>query len=320
MSAPMSAQTGVQTGVQTTPPVIRIKTYKTKTESARYLLNTLNNIDNIKNFDDLKKVMNNALFKSDIDDIDYINKIYEQKINFTKIDDFIGSKLTDVNINFKTLNNKMQKITDKNVEDMFEKLINIDAIKNIIQNMSDSDVKIMSENIDITQISMISMLLYAITPMISRSYSIVLYILLAENVYSIGDIIIRLKIIRLIQNQIFDIIDIFNSLINKTELGSKKISVVSFLNNSTTMEKSLSEIMIDIKKHLLVPTKIINLFKIPVLTSLFIKDDTIEYFTQMNKTKYIVDIKRKKYKKYFYICVGILLLIILYKLFYKKRN
>jgi hypothetical protein len=311
---------GSQTATATSTSTVRFTTFKPKTESVRYILNAMES-NTEKNLEYYKTLINNPLLKSDIDDTNYINNVYEQKINFTKIDDFIGSNLTNVNVNFETINNKIQKITDKNVEDMFDKLINIDAIKNIIQNMSDSDVKIMSNNINIQDIAKLFGIIYTFSPMISRTYSLMLYVLLVENVYGMGDIIIRLKIIRLLQSQIFDLIDIFNILVSKTDFGSKKISVIPFFANTTTpIEKTLIDVISDIKKYLLVPTKIINLFKIPVLTSLFIKDDTIEYFTQMNKTKYIVDIQREKYKKYFYICLGLLLLIILYKLFYKKRN
>jgi hypothetical protein len=163
-----------------------------------------------------------------------------------------------------------------------------------------------------------------------RLYPLGLYILLAENIYGVKDVIIRIQMLKQIQFQIREILKNLKEKVRTENLLNLEIPIPASTSDSLykilidkLSYKPLPEIKTfgnfidEILKNTVVPNRVIDLFKIESIKIAFGNSiaDEIEYFTH-NNNKLLQ--KRENNKKYFMICIVILIAILFFKFFIKK--
>jgi hypothetical protein len=168
-----------------------------------------------------------------------------------------------------------------------------------------------------------------LTGIIFRLYPLGLYVLLAENIYGVRDVTIRIEMLKQLQIQIRLILNNLKKKLEDEKLENLEIPIPAStsdplykkLNDKLTYkplpEKKTFKILIDeLLKNTIVPNKIIELFKIKHIIHAFgiTSVNQIEYFTPNS----ILVKKRNNTKKYFIICIVILIAILFFKLFIKK--
>jgi len=287
------------------------------------------------------KLIKDTNLVSDINPNNYTNKIYEQKINFIQKNninkDTLKNMISGENImqNMVSSENIMQEhqiiIDEHTVLEHTKNLFNIKSINKIISNISNDNMKIlfnMENNINkliFAQLYHLSIL----TGIIFRLYPLGLYVLLAENIYGVRDVTIRIEMLKQLQVQIRLILNNLKKKVILEKLENLEIPIPAStsdplykkLNDKLSYkplpEKKTFKILIDeLLKNTIVPNKIIELFKIKHIKHAFgtTSVDQIEYFTPNS----ILVKKRNNTKKYFMICIVILIAILFFKLFIKK--
>ena len=271
------------------------------------------------------KLIKDTNLVSDIDPNNYTNKLYEQKINF------IENRMQNIVLSENIIQENQIKIDEHIVLENTKNLFNIESINKIISNISNDNMKILF-NMENNTNKLIFAQLYhlsILTGIIFRLYPLGLYVLLAENIYGVRDVTIRIEMLKQLQIQIRLILNNLKKKLEDEKLENLEIPIPAStsdplykkLNDKLTYkplpEKKTFKILIDeLLKNTIVPNKIIELFKIKHIIHAFgiTSVNQIEYFTPNS----ILVKKRNNTKKYFIICIVILIAILFFKLFIKK--
>jgi hypothetical protein len=299
------------------------------------LIEIKNNISTNNNSDYVSQYMSfikDPKLVSDINPENYTDKLYEQKI--TSIENF-----DEINRNLKLisptieLKNNIVELTETSVINSTKNLFNINAINKIIENISSSNMKVIFDMNNSSAASLFGNIykLSEISYIYFRLYPLLLYILFAEGVYGVRDVNIRIYMLKEFQFQIRSILNNLKDKLILEKLENTEIPIPSWdqygkpLQNIFTQKKTLKVFIDDFLKKTIVPNKIIDLFKINFIIHSFgiTTEDEIEYFTQnknKNNNNNIVKKvqKREINKKYFMICVIILITILFFKFFIYK--
>ncbi len=284
------------------------------------IINITETMTNYKTFlDELTTLHDNN--KKPINPDNYVNIISQQaikKVNSYTFEDLllIMNKVQDGKI-LKSYKSERTELTEKKIDEKISKLVNIKMFIEFLSNMKDDDIVILLTSGGIkNKLSDLYKLDYSFF-ILFRVLTLVIYFLYNEGIYKVQDVIIRLKIIQNLQFLFADFIKIIKTTINRVNMGDVKIALPVNSKYIGFTEKTYNQLLDSILNNIVVPTKIIDLFDLEIIKSGFIRNNNIEYFGNLNTltlnnlTEKYKAIDNKK--KYFWITLIILIVVILFK-------
>jgi hypothetical protein len=244
--------------------------------------------------------------KSDIDPS--TKNISEQKITSIKYNDIFSNYASEFSETKE--NNKDYIINKSDVINKTKRMINFYTINKIIRIIPSNDMKLIL-NTDSTSMLKKLYFISQISYIFFRLYPLILYILIAEDIYGVQDVIIRISMLKHVQ---FQIRSMLNTLKRKIVSLNMEDTIVP-VPIDTIQPKKIIQLIDDFIYNTFIPNNFINLFKVKEIINLF-EITQIEYFTQNNNNKVLQ--KQDDNKKYFMICIVILLAVLFFKFFIKK--